>query len=69
MSINWLLDVEPSPAILALPPAAATLDEAHAAIEMWEHYTHKTLDPAQRLTVEVMMAQAADGRWAAATTG
>ena len=69
MSINWLLDVEPSPAILALPPAAVTLDEAHAAIELWEHYTHKTLDPAQRLTVEVMMAQAADGRWAAATTG
>ena len=36
---------------------------------MWEHYSRKTLDPTQRLTVEVMMAVAGDGRWAAATTG
>ncbi len=69
MSINWLLDVAPPPALLVLPPAAASLDEAHAAIELWEHYSRKTLDPTQRLTVEVMMAQDADGRWAAATTG
>ena len=68
MSINWQLDVEPAPAILVLPPAADSLDEAHAAIELWEHYSRKTLDPAQRLTVEVMMATAG-GRWAAATTG
>lgn len=52
-----------------LPPAAESLDEAHAAIELWEHYSRKTLDPTQRLTVEVMMAQAAGGLWAAATTG
>ena len=69
MSINWLLDAEPLPALLVLPPDAASLDEAHAAIELWEHYSRKSLDPSQRLTVEVMMAQAADGRWAAATTG
>lgn len=69
MSISWLLDVEPAPALLVLPPAAASLDEAHAAIELWEHYSRKTLDPSQRLTVEVMMAQDASGGWAAATTG
>jgi hypothetical protein len=52
-----------------LPPAVASLDEAHAAIELWEHYSHKTLDPTQRLVVEVMMAQRGDGDWAASTTG
>jgi len=52
-----------------LPPAAASLDEAHAAIELWEHYSGKTLDPSQRLVVEVMMAETAEGKWAAATTG
>lgn len=69
MSINWQLDVEPAPAILVLPPAAVSLDEAHEAIELWEHYSGKVLDPTQRLAVEVMMAQRADGRWAAKTTG
>jgi hypothetical protein len=69
LSINWQSDVTPAPAILVLPPAAVSLDEAHAAIELWEHYTHKTLDPAQRLTVEVMMAQTSSGDWAAQTTG
>jgi len=69
LSISWHLDVEPRPTILVLPPAAASLDEAHAAIELWEHYSRKTLDPTQRLTVEVMMAQRADGNWAAQTTG
>lgn len=69
MSISLQLDVETAPALLVVAPAAANLDEAHAAIELWEHYSRKVLDPAQRLTVEVMMAQAADGRWAAATTG
>jgi hypothetical protein len=69
LSISWHLDAEPSPAILVLPPAAVSLDEAHAAIELWEHYSGKVLDPTQRLVVEVMMAQAEDGRWAAATTG
>lgn len=69
MSINWLSDAEPAPAILVLPPAAVSLDEAHAAIEMWEFYSRKRLDPSQRLTVEVMMAETEDGRWAARTTG
>lgn len=69
MSINWQLDAEPAPALLVLPPDADSLDEAHAAIELWEHYSGKSLDPAQRLAVEVMMATDADGRWAAATTG
>ena len=69
MSISWSLDVDPAPAMLVLPPAAASLDEAHAAIELWEHYSRKRLDPTQRLTVEVMMAETADGRWAASTTG
>jgi hypothetical protein len=69
LSTNWLLDAEPAPAILVLPPAAASLDEANAAIEMWEHYSRKQLDPTQKLTVQVMMAQADDGRWAAQTTG
>jgi hypothetical protein len=52
-----------------LPPAAASLDEAHAAIELWEHYKRRTLDPAQRLVVEVLMATRSDGLWAAPTTG
>lgn len=55
--------------MLVLPPAAASLDEAHAAIELWEHYSGKTLDPTQRLTVEIMMAETETGRWAASTTG
>jgi hypothetical protein len=57
------------PAILVLPPAAASLDEAHAAIEQWEYYSRKTLDPPQRLAVELMLAESASGRWAARTTG
>lgn len=69
MSISWQLDVEPAPRILVLPPDAASLDEAHAAIELWEHYSDKTLDPTQRLAVEIMMAENASGRWAAQTTG
>jgi hypothetical protein len=52
-----------------VPPDVASLDEAHAAIELWEHYSRKRLDPSQRLVVEVMMAQRADGMWAASTTG
>lgn len=69
MSINWQTDAEPRAGILVLPPAVASLDEAHAAIELWEHYSKKRLDPTQRLVVEVMMAQRADGDWAASTTG
>lgn len=51
-----------------LPRAAESLDEAHAAIELWEFYKRRRLDGPQRLTVEVMMATRADGRWAASTT-
>lgn len=69
MSMSWQRDVTPAPALLVLPPAAASLDEAHAAIELWEYYSGKTLDPTQRLVVEVLMAQRSDGRWAASTTG
>jgi hypothetical protein len=66
--MNWQR-AEPSPAILVLPPDAASLDEAHAAIRQWEHYSGKQLDSVQRLTVEVMMAETSSGRWAARTTG
>lgn len=69
MSINWRLDAEPQPQILRLPQGADSLDEAQAAIELWEHYTAKTLDPTQALVVQMMMAQGSDGRWCAATTG
>lgn len=69
MSISWLSAAEPRPALLVLPPAAASLDEAYAAIELWEYYSRKQLDPTQRLTVEVMMAQTTKGGWAAQTTG
>jgi hypothetical protein len=67
--MRWERNVEPRPALLVLPPAAASLDEAHGAIELWEYYSHKTLDPPQRLAVEVMMAESSSGRWAARTTG
>lgn len=54
---------------MVTPPDAASLDEAHAAIELWEHYSRKRLDLSQRLVVEVLMAQDSGGRWAASTTG
>lgn len=66
-SISWQQS-ERTPALVA-HPLAASLDEAHAAIELWEHYSRKTLDTAQRLAVELMMAESEDGRWAADTTG
>jgi hypothetical protein len=68
LSISWQRNVKPKPAILVLPPGVDSLDEANAAIEMWEHYSRKTLDSSQRLTVQVMMAERG-GRWAARTTG
>jgi hypothetical protein len=67
--MNWQLDAEPTPSVLVLPPDAASLDEANAAIEMWEFYSRKTLDPTQRLWVQAVMAERPDGRWAAQTTG
>ena len=69
MRTSWPPDVDPAPGLLVVPPDVESLDEAHAAIEMWEHYSAKTLDPSQRLVVEVLMATRSDGRWAAATTG
>lgn len=69
MSIKWLSDVDPRPGILVRPEAGVSLDEAEAAIEVWEYYSRKALDPAQRQTVEVIMATDRSGRWAASTTG
>jgi hypothetical protein len=65
--MNWHL-AEPGPA-LVVHPAAASLDEAHAAIELWEFYSRKVLDGAQRLAVEHMLAEGAGGLWAASSTG
>jgi hypothetical protein len=66
--MNWHRS-EPAPALAVHPPDAASLDEAHSAIELWEHYSGKTLDSAERLAVELMMAEDGAGRWAARTTG
>lgn len=55
--------------MVAHPPGVVSLDEAHAAIEQWEFYAKRTLDSGQRLAVEHMLAETADGRWAARTTG
>lgn len=68
MSIDWQLS-EPTPAVVVHPPGAASLAEAEAAIEQWEHYSGKRLDSGQRLAVELMMAENGAGRWAARTTG
>lgn len=69
MSINWPTVEHPAPSLVALPPAAASLDEAFAAIELWEFYKKRKLDDGQRLDVYVMMATRADGLWAAGVTG
>lgn len=61
--------MQPAPQLLVLPGDVASLDEAHAAIDLWEFYSRKRLDSTQRQVVEVMMACQADGRWAAMTTG
>ena len=68
MSMSWQ-HVEPTPAIVVLPPAAVNLDEAHLAIDLWQFYTGKTADPSQVLAVQVMMAKNASGTWAARSTG
>ena len=54
---------------MALPAGAASLDEADAAIELWEFYKKRKLDDGQRLDVYVMMATRSDGLWAAGVTG
>jgi hypothetical protein len=69
LSISWPTAATPAPSLLALPVGAASLDEADAAIEQWEHYKGRTLDPGQRLDVAVMLATRADGLWAASVTG
>jgi hypothetical protein len=69
LSISWPLADSPAPSLLALPVGAASLDEAEAAIELWEHYSGKTLDVGQRLDVCAMLATRSDGLWAASVTG
>ena len=69
MSINWPVAEHPAPSLLALPAGAASLDEADAAIELWEHYKGRKLDDGQRLDVALMMATRSDGLWAAGVTG
>jgi len=68
LSTSWQLS-EPSPALVVHPPGAVSLGEAERAIQLWEHYSGKTLDSAQRLAVELMLAESDAGRWAARTTG
>jgi hypothetical protein len=67
--MNWLPADNPTPVLLVRPRGAVSLDEANQAIELWEHYSRKRLDQAQRVAVELMMAESASGRWAARTTG
>jgi hypothetical protein len=57
------------PLLIVRPPGEVDLTEAHLAIEQWEHYSGKVLDPAQRTAVELMMGENSSGRWAARTTG
>ena len=66
---SWLSVDNPAPALLVHPRDAVSLDEANEAIEQWEFYSGKHLDPAQRLSVQMMMAENKVGRWAARTTG
>lgn len=51
------------------PVRAASLDEAHDAIEFWQFYSRKTLDSPQVLAVEFMMAEDSQGKWAVRQTG
>jgi hypothetical protein len=67
--MKWQLDVVPSPSLVVLPAGAASLDEADAAIELWEFYKGRKLDPSQRLDVQLMLAVRDDGMWAASVTG
>ena len=67
--MRWQRSANLKPLLLLCPLAAASLDEAHAAIEVWEFYSGKTLDADQKLAVELMMCETADRLWAAPTTG
>lgn len=67
--MNWQPVERPKPAILVRPRGAASLEEAHRAIEQWEFYSRKKLDDGQRAAVELMMAEDRRRRWAARTTG
>ena len=69
MSISWPTAESPIPSLVALPVGVASLDEADAAVELWEHYKGRRLDDGQRLDVAVMLATRSDGLWAAAVTG
>lgn len=68
-SLQWHLPESPAPKLLVLPGNAVSLDEANAAIELWEHYKRRRLDPWQRLSVQLKLAIGPDGLWAAKTTG
>lgn len=67
--MKWANADSPAPSLVALPTGVASLDEADAAIELWEHYRGRSLDPGQRLDVQVMLAVRSDGLWAAGVTG
>jgi len=67
--MKWPSAASPAPSLLALPTGAASLDEAEAAIELWEHYKGRKLDEGQRLDVCVMLATRDDDLWAASVTG
>lgn len=67
--MRWQRSANLKPLLLLCPRDAASLDEAHAAIEVWEFYSGKTLDDDQKLAVELMMCETADRLWAAPTTG
>jgi hypothetical protein len=69
LSTNWPDAGDPAPSLLALPTGVASLDEADAAIELWEHYRGRKLDGGQCLDVAAMLATRPDGLWAAAVTG
>lgn len=69
MSTSWQVVDSPEPRLVVLPAGEVSLDEAHAAIDLWEFYKRRVLDPGQRLDVELMMATRPDGLWAADVTG
>jgi hypothetical protein len=69
LSISWPTVESPAPSLVALPVGVESLDEADAAIELWEFYKRRRLDDGQRLDVAVMLATRADGLWAASVTG